>query len=162
MAKVIEYCKFHTEAKAKETSEDDAKNFDTEFVKVDQATLFELILVRTAPRVRALGRARSRTGRDEISPLKRALFRALILFLSLAVRSAFADVSLSPRPSTRAPASGRELSQHQDPSRSDVHDGGEHDQGQDPEEIRKTFNIKNDFTPEEEEEVRRENQWAFE
>jgi|TARA_B100001540_G_scaffold310792_1_gene329114 S-phase kinase-associated protein 1 len=79
LAKVIEYCKFHTEAKAKETSEDDAKNFDTEFVKVDQATLFELILVRTAPRVRALGRARSRTGRDEISPLKRALFRALIL-----------------------------------------------------------------------------------
>jgi len=76
---VIEYCKFHTEAKAKETSEDDAKNFDTEFVKVDQATLFELILVRTAPRVRALGRARPRTGRDEISPLKRALFRALIL-----------------------------------------------------------------------------------
>ncbi|GAB2214959.1 hypothetical protein Drorol1_Dr00019328 [Drosera rotundifolia] len=31
-----------------------------------------------------------------------------------------------------------------------------------PEEILKTFNIKNDFTPEEEEEVRRENQWAFE
>ncbi|WJX45229.1 hypothetical protein P8452_32124 [Trifolium repens] len=31
-----------------------------------------------------------------------------------------------------------------------------------PEEIRKIFNIKNDFTPEEEEEVRRENSWAFE
>ncbi|KAJ8561134.1 hypothetical protein K7X08_027324 [Anisodus acutangulus] len=31
-----------------------------------------------------------------------------------------------------------------------------------PEEIRKTFNIKNDFTPEEEEEVRRKNAWAFE
>jgi len=30
--------------------------------------------------------------------------------------------------------------------------------GKTPEEIRKTFNIKNDFTPEEEEEVRRENQ----
>ena len=29
-----------------------------------------------------------------------------------------------------------------------------------PEEIRKRFNIKNDFTPEEEEEVRRENAWA--
>lgn len=28
-------------------------------------------------------------------------------------------------------------------------------------EIRKHFGIKNDFTPEEEEEVRRENQWAF-
>ena len=34
--------------------------------------------------------------------------------------------------------------------------------GKTPEEIRKTFNIKNDFTPEEEEEVCRENQWAFE
>lgn len=34
--------------------------------------------------------------------------------------------------------------------------------GKTPEEIRKTFNIRNDFTPEEEEEVRRENQWAFE
>ncbi|KAL4440435.1 hypothetical protein ABPG75_003436 [Micractinium tetrahymenae] len=34
--------------------------------------------------------------------------------------------------------------------------------GKTPEEIRKTFNIENDFTPEEEEEVRRENQWAFE
>ncbi|XP_004289877.1 PREDICTED: SKP1-like protein 4 [Fragaria vesca subsp. vesca] len=32
--------------------------------------------------------------------------------------------------------------------------------GKTPEQIRKTFNIKNDFTPEEE--VRRENQWAFE
>lgn len=31
-----------------------------------------------------------------------------------------------------------------------------------PEQIRKIFNIKNDFTPEEEEEVRRQNQWAFE
>jgi S-phase kinase-associated protein 1 len=34
--------------------------------------------------------------------------------------------------------------------------------GKTTEEIRKTFNIKNDFTPEEEEEVRKENQWAFE
>nr|QKY15273.1 SKP1/ASK1 target protein binding component, putative kinetochore protein (SKP1/snRK) [Polytomella parva] len=34
--------------------------------------------------------------------------------------------------------------------------------GKTPEEIRKTFNIENDFTPEEEEEVRRENQWAYE
>ncbi|CAL5193608.1 unnamed protein product [Lathyrus oleraceus] len=34
--------------------------------------------------------------------------------------------------------------------------------GKTPEEIRKMFNMKNDFTPEEEEQVRRENQWAFE
>ncbi|RZC80003.1 hypothetical protein C5167_042579 [Papaver somniferum] len=33
--------------------------------------------------------------------------------------------------------------------------------GKTVEEIRKTFNIRNDFTPEEEEAVRRENQWTF-
>ena len=32
--------------------------------------------------------------------------------------------------------------------------------GKTPEEIRNTFNIKNDFTPEEEEAVRRENEWS--
>lgn len=34
--------------------------------------------------------------------------------------------------------------------------------GKMPEEIRKTFNIKNDFTPEEEEQVRKENEWCEE
>ncbi|KAK8263367.1 hypothetical protein V6Z11_D12G037300 [Gossypium hirsutum] len=34
--------------------------------------------------------------------------------------------------------------------------------GKTTEEIRGTFNIKNDYTPEAEEMVRRENQWAFE
>jgi len=32
--------------------------------------------------------------------------------------------------------------------------------GKSPEEIRKTFNIQNDFTPEEEDQIRRENEWA--
>lgn len=34
--------------------------------------------------------------------------------------------------------------------------------GKTPEQIRKTFNIQNDFTPEEEEVVRQENKWAEE
>lgn len=34
--------------------------------------------------------------------------------------------------------------------------------GKTPEQIRKTFNIVNDFTPEEEEAVRAENRWAEE
>jgi len=34
--------------------------------------------------------------------------------------------------------------------------------GKSPEEIRKTFNIKNDFTPSEEEQVRKENEWCEE
>ena len=32
--------------------------------------------------------------------------------------------------------------------------------GKNPEEIRRTFNIENDFTPEEEQQVREENRWA--
>ena len=34
--------------------------------------------------------------------------------------------------------------------------------GKTPEQIRQTFNIKNDFTPEEEEQVRKENEWCEE
>lgn len=34
--------------------------------------------------------------------------------------------------------------------------------GKTPDEIRKTFNIKNDFTPEEEEAIRKENEWCEE
>jgi S-phase kinase-associated protein 1 len=34
--------------------------------------------------------------------------------------------------------------------------------GKSPDEIREIFKIKNDFTPEQEEEIRRENGWAFE
>ncbi|GAU31543.1 hypothetical protein TSUD_333190 [Trifolium subterraneum] len=34
--------------------------------------------------------------------------------------------------------------------------------GKTAEEIRNTFNIKNDFSAEEEEEIRKENEWAFE
>jgi S-phase kinase-associated protein 1 len=34
--------------------------------------------------------------------------------------------------------------------------------GKSPEEIRKLFNIKNDFTPDEEAQIKRENEWAEE
>jgi S-phase kinase-associated protein 1 len=52
LAKVIEYCKYHVDADAAgadgapAVKEEDAKAWDTDFVKVDQGTLFELILVR--------------------------------------------------------------------------------------------------------------------
>ncbi|KAF8064669.1 SKP1B [Scenedesmus sp. PABB004] len=105
LAKVIEYCKFHVEAAKKvddkpAKSEDDIKQWDTEFVKVDQATLFDLILAANYLNIKGLLDLTCQTVANMIK-------------------------------------------------------------GKTPEEIRKTFNIKNDFTPEEEEEVRRENQWAF-
>lgn len=106
LAKVIEYCKYHVDnQKASEdkpaTPEDEIKAWDLDFVKVDQATLFDLILAANYLNIKNLLDLTCQTVADMIK-------------------------------------------------------------GKTPEEIRKTFNIKNDFTPEEEEEVRRENQWAFE
>lgn len=107
LSKVIEYCKYHVNAKKPgedgkpSVSEDDVKAWDQEFVHVDQATLFDLILAANYLNIKDL--------------------------LDLTCQSV-ADMI----------------------------------KGKTPEEIRRTFNIKNDFTPEEEEEVRRENQWAFE
>ena len=51
LAKVIEYCRKHVDAAASKSSDDaskvdeELKPWDAEFVKVDQATLFDLILV---------------------------------------------------------------------------------------------------------------------
>ena len=51
LAKVIEYCKKHVDTPKSDdkSPEDDLKKFDEEFVKVDQGTLFDLILVRSFP-----------------------------------------------------------------------------------------------------------------
>ncbi|OVA09356.1 SKP1 component [Macleaya cordata] len=103
LAKVIEYCKKHVESPKGDdrSADEDLKSWDAEFVKVDQATLFDLILAANYLNIKSLLDLTCQTVADMIK-------------------------------------------------------------GKTPEEIRKTFNIKNDFTPEEEEEVRRENQWAFE
>ncbi|KAL9244848.1 hypothetical protein vseg_018569 [Gypsophila vaccaria] len=118
LSKVIEYCKKHVEASEKNkksssdsttttttttsvVTDDELKSWDSEFVTVDQNTLFDLILAANYLNIKSLLDLTCQTVADMIK-------------------------------------------------------------GKTPEEIRKTFNIKNDFTPEEEEEVRRENQWAFE
>ena len=55
LSKIIEYCAYHTQnskdadktaAGAAVKSAEDIKSWDDEFMKVDQSTLFELILVR--------------------------------------------------------------------------------------------------------------------
>ncbi|KAL1354651.1 hypothetical protein HN51_006710 [Arachis hypogaea] len=88
LAKVIEYCKKHVDAAASEEkpSEEDLKMWDAEFVKVDQATLFDLILAANYLNIKSLLDLTCQTVADMIK-------------------------------------------------------------GKTPEEIRKTFNIKNDFTP---------------
>ena len=110
LAKVIEYCKKHVDSVLKPSGtgsvddkliEEELKNWDSDFVKVDQATLFDLILAANYLNIKGLLDLTCQTVADMIK-------------------------------------------------------------GKTPEEIRRTFNIKNDFTPEEEEEIRRENQWAFE
>ncbi|KAJ7536810.1 hypothetical protein O6H91_12G082500 [Diphasiastrum complanatum] len=105
LAKVIEYCKYHVDlhksGDEKAIPEEDVKAWDADFVKVDQATLFDLIMAANYLDIERLLWLTYQTLADMIK-------------------------------------------------------------GNTPEEIRKTFNIKNDFTPEEEEEVMRENQWAFE
>ncbi|XP_057541583.1 SKP1-like protein 1B [Amaranthus tricolor] len=106
LAKVIEYCKKHVDSpKSSENNvrqvDEELKTWDADFVRVDQATLFDLILAANYLNIKSLLDLTCQTVADMIK-------------------------------------------------------------GKTPEEIRKTFNIKNDFTPEEEEEVRRENQWAFE
>uniref|UniRef100_A0A5B6YPC3 SKP1-like protein n=1 Tax=Davidia involucrata TaxID=16924 RepID=A0A5B6YPC3_DAVIN len=103
LAKVIEYCKKHVDTPKPDdrAAEEELKTWDADFVKVDQPTLFDLILAANYLNIKSLLDLTCQTVADMIK-------------------------------------------------------------GKTPEEIRKTFNIKNDFTPEEEEEVRRENQWAFE
>ncbi|PKA56012.1 SKP1-like protein 1B [Apostasia shenzhenica] len=119
LAKVIEYCKKHVEYTSKtsvagggddRSAEEEIKSWDSDFVKVDQATLFDLILVDTFDITASAANYLNIKG-----------------LLDLTCQTV-ADMI----------------------------------KGKTPEEIRQTFNIKNDFTPEEEEEIRRENQWAFE
>ncbi|XP_066327047.1 SKP1-like protein 1 [Miscanthus floridulus] len=105
LAKVIEYCNKHVHAAAEDATNasgggEDLKNWDAEFVKVDQATLFDLILAANYLNIKGLLDLTCQTVADMMK-------------------------------------------------------------GKTPEEIREIFHIKNDLTKEEEDEIRRENQWAF-
>ncbi|KAJ6818914.1 SKP1-like protein 1A [Iris pallida] len=143
LSKVIEYCKRHVEHAAASSSskgddkstDDEIKTWDADFVKVDQATLFDLIL--------------------EQSPKEEEEHRASLRPLLPATPDSDADRT---RPPPMA-ANYLNIKGLLDLTCQTVADMIK---GKTPEEIRKTFNIKNDFTPEEEEEIRRENQWAFE
>ncbi|CAH3160246.1 unnamed protein product [Porites evermanni] len=108
LAKVIKWAQKHKDDppppdddENKEKRTDDIDPWDQEFLKVDQGTLFELILAANYLDIKGLLDVTCKTVANMIK-------------------------------------------------------------GKTPEEIRKTFNIKNDFTPEEEEQVRKENEWCEE
>jgi len=108
LKKVITWCQYHKDDPPppeddlnKEKRTDDIPSWDQEFLKVDQGTLFELILAANYLDIKGLLDVCCKTVANMIK-------------------------------------------------------------GKSPEEIRKTFNIKNDFTPQEEEQIRKENEWCEE
>uniref|UniRef100_A0A5S6QRG3 Skp1-related protein n=1 Tax=Trichuris muris TaxID=70415 RepID=A0A5S6QRG3_TRIMR len=103
LKKVIQWCAYHyddppmmNDDECKERRSDDISAWDAEFLKVDQGTLFELILAANYLDIKGLLEVACKTVANMIK-------------------------------------------------------------GKTPEEIRRTFNIKNDFTPQEEEQIRKEN-----
>jgi len=106
LRKVIQWATYHKddpppqeEDESKEKRTDDIPSWDADFLKVDQGTLFELILAANYLDIKALLDVTCKTVATMIK-------------------------------------------------------------GKVPEDIRKQFNIKNDFTPSEEEQVRKENEWC--
>ncbi|GIY71829.1 hypothetical protein CEXT_444441 [Caerostris extrusa] len=108
LKKVIQWATYHLndpapseEDDSREKRTDDISSWDADFLKVDQGTLFELILAANYLSIKGLLDVTCKTVANMIK-------------------------------------------------------------GKTPEEIRKTSNIKNDFTPREEEQVRKENEWCEE
>ncbi|GFS43300.1 hypothetical protein NPIL_292461 [Nephila pilipes] len=108
LKKVIQWATYHRDDPpppedddSKDKRTDDISSWDADFLKVDQGTLFELILAANYLDIKGLLDVTCKTVANMIK-------------------------------------------------------------GKTPEEIRKTFNIKNDFTPSEEEQVRKENEWCEE
>ena len=101
LVKVIEFLKYHQKAEDDGTAAEEQTIWDVNYVKVDDETLFNLILAANYLDIKPLLDLTCKAVADEIK-------------------------------------------------------------GKTPEEIRTRFNIKNDFTPEEEEEVKRENAWCEE
>ncbi|CAN8027152.1 unnamed protein product [Ixodes persulcatus] len=108
LKKVIHWATYHKDDppppeddENKEKRTDDISSWDADFLKVDQGTLFELILAANYLDIKGLLDVTCKTVANMIK-------------------------------------------------------------GKTPEEIRKQFNIKNDFTPSEEEQVRKENEWCEE
>ncbi|KAF5729521.1 SKP1-like protein 1B-like [Tripterygium wilfordii] len=98
LSKILEYCMKHAEDK---DAAGNLKSFDSDFMKVDTNTLYDLLMAANYLEIKKLLGLCCQTVTDMIK-------------------------------------------------------------GKTPEQIRETFNIKNDFSAEEEDEIRNQNKWAFE
>lgn len=134
LRKVIQWATYHKDDPPppedddnKEKRTDDISSWDADFLKVDQGTLFELILVCL-----------------QID----AHIKLLIHFLK------FIQIDYCYQAANYLDIKGL-----LDVTCKTV---ANMIKGKTPEEIRKTFNIKNDFSPSEEEQVRKENEWCEE
>lgn len=145
MRKVIEWCEQHKKdppASADDDSDSrkkstDIDEWDQKFMQVDQEMLFEIILVSLVIRS-ASPRACAGSG-CSATHIRTLLHTDLRLF-----------------PPTQA-ANYLDIKALLDVGCKTV---ANMIKGKSPDEIRKTFNIQNDFTPEEEDQIRRENEWA--
>ncbi|KAL9264038.1 SKP1-like protein, partial [Drosera capensis] len=166
LAKVIEYCKKHVEAAPKGDDRavmDALKEWDQEFMKIDQNTLFDLILVRLGfdwldGQVGILIARISinvSTGGYAVMGFPDFKFVLMMMYDKIIQENIWAVNYLF----SALAANYLNIKGLLDLTCQTVADMIK---GKTPEEIRTMFNIKNDFTPEEEEEIRRENQWAFE
>jgi len=133
LAKVIEYCRYHVEAAKKGAddkpakTEDEVKSWDTDFVKVDQATLFDLILVSVGVwpgawwsswvwgGCAACAAVVGQTGASERQPPPLPADTRPPAF----------------NPPTHPSPPGCQLPEHQGPAGPHLPDRGQHDQGQD-------------------------------
>ncbi|KAE8703159.1 SKP1-like protein 1B [Hibiscus syriacus] len=100
LCKILEYCKMHVDGENNSDALEKLKTWDSDFVDVDQNTLYDLITASN--------------------------FLNITSLLDLTCQKV-ADMIM----------------------------------GKSPEEIRTTFNIKNDFTPEEYEAIKKDDAWAF-
>merc|ERR1719442_183403 len=66
LIKVIEYCKYHHKADQESVPEDDKNVWDKDFVKVDDETLFNLILAANYLDIKSLLDLTCKTVADEI------------------------------------------------------------------------------------------------
>ncbi|KAI8568757.1 hypothetical protein RHMOL_Rhmol02G0225100 [Rhododendron molle] len=168
LSKVIEYCEKHAKSAAPDSDDraavDQLENFDAQFVKVDQTLLFDLIL---AVLNEIFANRNWDIHRDHkvfilLSTQTGEVIRTLICITvdvsqgcSCSVQEHMGVVD----DDTLRAANYLDMKALLDLTCQAVADMIK---GKTPEEIRKTFNCSGEFTPEEEEEVRRENTWAFE